>query len=215
MQAWAPLTTEADLFWLRLVALVVLFLLRVDPNVVLVVRFDVVVVDHVHVRTVSREFHVCRWLSAHDGTEQTNVPLSCSSSKLWPESISNSDHHHLLAHSDDKRTSAGLDVDLRLDNLRPTAWKRAALVSLLIWLAFYLRPGTKLIYASRFANLILLSTRALRSRHLLGTRKSSSSLVIAERLRDGSPIARGSSDINCQHLAMSVSGPRMRIVCPL
>lgn len=58
-----------------------------------------------------------------------------------------------LTRDDNTTPAAGLDVD----RPHPPAWKRAALVAvvaILFWLAFYLRPSTKpeskVVYASRY-----------------------------------------------------------------
>jgi len=89
-------------------------------------------------------------LSAHDRTDEQTYRLA-----PFQTPTSTMSTHAQSAHND-KTSPTGTDP--RLDRPRPLAWKRAALVALLsvlFWLAFYLRPNTKsdpeptVIYASR------------------------------------------------------------------
>ncbi|KAH0835037.1 hypothetical protein J3R83DRAFT_10774 [Lanmaoa asiatica] len=75
-------------------------------------------------------------------------------------------------------------VNPRFDRPRPPAWKRAALVALLamlFWLAFYLRPSTKpapkVVHATRYSKEFKFRPAA--------------SPVITERLKDGKVRLRG------------------------
>ncbi|KAF8137156.1 hypothetical protein EV363DRAFT_1316875 [Boletus edulis] len=77
-----------------------------------------------------------------------------------------------------------VDVDPRFDRPQSPAWKRAVLVALLavlFWLAFHLRPGAKhqpkVTYATRYSEEFKFRPAA--------------SPVITERLKDGRVRLRG------------------------